>query len=109
MRFAKAKIAQWDCRKVIRSKIFLSINRLPFNLPGGKLYIIGLFCLQTVSFGQSYDILLKSGHVIDPKNSIDGPMDVANTRFDGTQKLVCELTILVGDVIWDLNGISIKA
>ncbi|MCB0121969.1 MAG: hypothetical protein KDE58_06980, partial [Caldilineaceae bacterium] len=24
-----------------------------------------------------YDLLLKHGHVIDPKNHIDGPMDVA--------------------------------
>lgn len=30
------------------------------------------------SFGQqSYDLVIKGGHVIDPKNSIDGPMDVA--------------------------------
>ncbi|MCB0097719.1 MAG: hypothetical protein KDE46_18435, partial [Caldilineaceae bacterium] len=28
---------------------------------------------------KQYDILLKNGHVIDPKNNIDGPMDVAIT------------------------------
>lgn len=27
--------------------------------------------------GQEYDLLLKGGHLIDPKNEIDGPMDVA--------------------------------
>lgn len=26
---------------------------------------------------QDYDILIKNGHVIDPKNEIDGVMDVA--------------------------------
>ena len=38
-----------------------------------------------------------------------GYLDVANTRFDGRYKLVCELTILDGDVVWDLNGISKQA
>ncbi len=28
-------------------------------------------------FGQSYDIVIKGGHVIDPKNNIDAIMDVA--------------------------------
>jgi dihydroorotase len=30
-----------------------------------------------LGFGQSYDLLLKGGHVIDPANEIDGVMDVA--------------------------------
>lgn len=38
-----------------------------------------------------------------------GFMDVENTRMDGHQKLICELTILNGKVIWDLNGISVDA
>src|ERR1700693_4354644 len=28
-------------------------------------------------FGQTYDLILKDGHVIDPANGIDGVMDVA--------------------------------
>ena len=35
------------------------------------LFIAGLL------FGQEYDILLKGGHVIDPKNKVSGPRDVA--------------------------------
>jgi dihydroorotase len=38
-----------------------------------------------------------------------GFMDVANTRMSGHEKLVCELTIFNGKVIWDLNGISVDA
>jgi dihydroorotase len=38
-----------------------------------------------------------------------GFMDVANTRMMGHEKLVCELTILNGKIIWDLNGISVDA
>jgi dihydroorotase len=40
-----------------------------------------LFCLMiaVVSHAQDIDILLKGGHVIDPKNKIDSKMDVAIT------------------------------
>jgi len=38
-----------------------------------------------------------------------GFMDVANTRMMGHEKLVCELTIQNGKIIWDLNGISVDA
>ncbi len=36
-----------------------------------------------------------------------GFLDVANTRYPGHEKIVCELTVLNGKVIWDLNGISV--
>jgi dihydroorotase len=35
-----------------------------------------------------------------------GFLDVRNARFMGTQKLVCQLTIHDGRVMWDLNGIA---
>ncbi len=38
-----------------------------------------------------------------------GFMDVANTRMMGTEKLICELTVLGGKVTWDLDGISVEA
>src|SRR5690349_1748064 len=38
--------------------------------------IIGFFCAN-ILHAQQIDILLKGGHVIDPKNKIDGQMDVA--------------------------------
>ncbi len=36
-----------------------------------------------------------------------GFMDVANTRMDGHEKLQCQLTIVNGKIVWDLNGISV--
>ena len=45
-----------------------------------KTLFTALFLLPyTFVFAQNqpYDIVIKSGHVIDPKNNIDGPMDVA--------------------------------
>lgn len=36
-----------------------------------------LFFLPSFLFAQSYDLLIKGGHVIDPKNDIDGVFDIA--------------------------------
>ncbi|MBK5278336.1 MAG: amidohydrolase/deacetylase family metallohydrolase [Bacteroidia bacterium] len=44
-----------------------------------SMMLVALFCLLQVQslFAQEIDILLKGGHVIDPKNKIDSKMDVA--------------------------------
>jgi dihydroorotase len=43
-----------------------------------KLFILLFFCLSAqLSWAQEYTILLKGGHVIDPKNNINEVMDVA--------------------------------
>ena len=44
--------------------------------------ILTMLCFFTVNilYAQQIDILLKGGHVIDPKNKIDGQMDVAITN-----------------------------
>src|SRR5215469_562206 len=44
-----------------------------------KTLLTLLLCLvmQTFLFAQAYNIVIKGGHVIDPKNNIDGPMDIA--------------------------------
>lgn len=39
------------------------------------LSLFGAFCLAANA--QSYEIVIKGGHVIDPKNNIDGVMDIA--------------------------------
>ena len=41
------------------------------------LLAVALFLIPSVLFSQDIDILLKGGHVIDPKNKIDTQMDVA--------------------------------
>src|SRR5687767_12542059 len=37
----------------------------------------GLFFNASISQAQEFDLLLKGGHVIDPRNNISAPMDVA--------------------------------
>jgi len=42
-----------------------------------KIIFFFLLLFTTVAHAQTYDILIKGGHVIDPKNSINAVMDVA--------------------------------
>ncbi|HAM10667.1 MAG: dihydroorotase [Bacteroidetes bacterium GWA2_40_15] len=51
-----------------------------FLLPGGILKMFSAFLIMIISQGimaQEIDLLIKNGHVIDPKNNIDSPMDIA--------------------------------
>ncbi len=41
------------------------------------LWLLVLIILPLALAGQNYDLVIKGGHLIDPKNDIDGPMDVA--------------------------------
>ena len=42
-----------------------------------SLVFIAYYCLAFSAFGQNYSIVIKGGHVIDPKNNINEIMDVA--------------------------------
>ena len=41
------------------------------------LIVWALLCVSSVLYAQNYDIILKGGHLIDPKNKINEKMDVA--------------------------------
>jgi dihydroorotase len=44
----------------------------------GKLFLVLVSLLLAIGVqSQTYSIVIKDGHVIDPKNNIDGVMDVA--------------------------------
>jgi dihydroorotase len=56
-----------------------------------RKFLVHVFCLlifAQAAMGQQYNIVIKDGHVIDPKNNIDGIMDVAIT--DGKIALVAK-------------------
>lgn len=42
-----------------------------------RALLLALLAVPALTFGQTIDILIKGGHVIDPKNKIDAKMDVA--------------------------------
>jgi dihydroorotase len=49
-----------------------------------------LFLLSFFSYGQSYDIVIRHGHVIDPKNNIDAVMDIGirNGKIAAVEKKI---------------------
>lgn len=58
------------------------------------------------AYAQSYDLLLKGGHLIDPKNGIDRPMDVAVS--DGVVARVArEIPASQAERVVDLSGLYI--
>ena len=57
--------------------------------------------LGGLSAGSEADIA-----VLNLRKGKFGFLDTGGNRFDGDQKLECELTVKGGQVVWDLNGIS---
>ncbi len=41
------------------------------------LFLSFIICYSGFVFSQTYSIVIKEGHVIDPKNNIDGVIDIA--------------------------------
>ena len=42
-----------------------------------RIYLLIALAAPAILLSQQYDLILKNGHVIDPKNNISGIMDVA--------------------------------
>ena len=57
--------------------------------------------LGNLSVGAPADIA-----VLSVKDGKFGFVDMYNTKLMGTQKLICQLTVRAGKVVYDLNGIS---
>lgn len=71
---------------------------------------IGLFILlmilPSMAFAQQYDILLKGGHLIDPKNEIDSPMDVA-VKGDVIAKVAENIPESQAEQVLDVSGMYV--
>ena len=59
--------------------------------------------LGNLSLGAPADIA-----VLSMKEGDFGFTDVRGWKMPGKKKLECELTLREGDVVWDLNGISMQ-
>jgi len=56
------------------------INRNYIRLSGASIMMYLLFFFTSLAQAQEIDLLIKGGHVIDPKNQINSKMDVAITN-----------------------------
>ncbi len=78
------------------------------------LVVLSFCLLSTIASGQPVDLLIRNGHVIDPKNNIDAVMDVAikdgkisevATKIDKEAKTVIDATgLYVTPGIIDIHG-----
>lgn len=75
---------------------------------------IGLTMMSMPGWTQAYDLLIKNGRVIDPKNRIDSRMDIAvsdgkimkvASKVDGTAKQIIDATdLIVTPGLIDIHG-----
>src|SRR6266542_1223962 len=60
------------------SKYYLMLLKKSFFTTVGVTSVFAfLFFIPVTLYAQQYDLLIKNGHVIDPKNNIDGVKDIA--------------------------------
>lgn len=75
-----------------------------------KRYLITLFILvlatSSAAFAQSYDMLIKGGHVIDARNGIDGEMDVA-IRDGKIARVADSIPVSEADQLVDASGLIV--
>lgn len=69
-----------------------------------RLFILGLFVLTlTRSSAQSYDLLLKGGHLIDPAHGIDRVMDIAVVK-DSIVRVAADINVADAKRVVQLKG-----
>ncbi len=90
----------------MNDKTNYAIARFPGRRTLGYLILIlSLFILSSVN-AQQADILLKGGHVIDPKNKIDARMDVAITKGK-ISRVALDIPASAAKKVVDVSGMYI--
>ena len=78
-----------------------SIPRVVAEMPWNPAHEVKQDQLGNLSVGAPADIA-----VLSVEHGEYGFVDMYNTKLMGTQKLICQLTVRDGKVVYDLNGIS---
>lgn len=84
--------------------IGMSLNEIIIRSTWSPAQIINRKELGNLSVGAHADVALLS---LDKGNF--GFVDTGGNMIKGDKKLVCQLTLLNGDVVWDLNGLAATA
>ena len=74
-----------------------------------KKYWISLLALSLcvlVVKGQNYDLLIKNGHLIDPKNNIDGTMDLA-VKDGKIARVAANIPAAQAELVVDADGLYV--
>lgn len=77
---------------------------LDYSLPA----VLGclLLVVAAPAGAQEYDLLIKGGHVIDPRNRIDGPMDVA-VKGDTIDRVAADIPATDAQRVVDASGLYV--
>ncbi|MEX1212890.1 MAG: amidohydrolase/deacetylase family metallohydrolase [Balneolaceae bacterium] len=72
------------------------------------IYIIFIFAIFSANkaYSQSYEIILKGGHVIDPKNEINDVLDIA-VKDGQVARVADDIPISLGERIIDVSGLYV--
>src|SRR5262249_61734665 len=62
--------------------------------------------LPLTLFAQSYDLVLKGGHVMDPKNNVNGVMDVAITG-NKIERVAANIPASAAKKVIDVGGLYV--
>ncbi len=68
--------------------------------------LLGLAMLAGVLSGQTYDLLLKGGHVLDPANEIDGIFDIG-VRGDRIARVAANIDAAGAKKVLDVRGLYV--
>ncbi len=71
-----------------------------------SVFLCSFLMLPAMVHAQEYDILLKGGHVIDPKNGIDAQMDVA-VKGDVIARVDREIPVSKANQVIDVRGMYV--
>lgn len=72
----------------------------------GLALALFLFALPVVALAQSFDLVIKDGHVIDPRNGIDEPMDVA-IAGDSIAQVAADIPADEAERVVDASGLYV--
>jgi dihydroorotase len=84
--------------------IGLTLNQAVTQMTANPAHEIRRDDLGNLSVGSVADVA-----VLRLEKGTFGFTDMVNTRVDGNEKLICEMTIKDGKIVYDLNGISTNA
>src|SRR6185436_3112920 len=71
-----------------------------------KRTLLALSIFSATLFAQSYDVLLKGGHVMDPKNNVNGVMDVAITGGK-IERVAANIPATAAKKVIDVGGLYV--
>lgn len=83
-------------------------DRIPWYFPGMMLAALALVLVlgSACALAQPYDLLLKGGQVIDPKNDINEPMDLAVTG-DRIARVADDIPASEAATVIDVSGLYV--